>query len=123
MLFRKLFAEVLGLTFGTPILFREPKISDGNSLLNSVTNSNRSSSFHKPGFLICSLLFLLFYTNDSFTHHSMGLAPYRIITLTSQFLSANLTGWRLMYTLLLNSIDSRIVLFNLQAIFRRNCSV
>ncbi len=28
-----------------------------------------------------------------------------------------------MYTLLLNSIDFRIILFNLQAIFRRNCLV
>ncbi len=49
-------------------------MGDGNSLLNSVTNSNHSCSFRKPGFLIFSLLFLLyslFYTNDSFTHHSM----------------------------------------------------
>ncbi len=30
---------------------------------------------------------------------------YRVITLTSQFLLAYLTGWRLMYTLLLSSID------------------
>ncbi len=49
--------------------------NDGNSLLNSVTNSNHSCSFRKPGFLICSLLFFLFsffYTNDSFTHQCIG---------------------------------------------------
>ncbi len=46
--------------------------SDGNSLLNSVTNSNRSCSFRKSGFLICSLHISLFYTNDSFTNHSIG---------------------------------------------------
>ncbi len=58
-------------------VFHQPveMISDGNSLLNSVTNSNHSCSFRKPVFLICLLLFLLFslfYTNDSFTHHSIG---------------------------------------------------
>ncbi len=46
--------------------------SESNSLLNYVTMSNHSCSFRKPGFLICSLLFLLFYTNDSFTHHSIS---------------------------------------------------
>ncbi len=47
------------------------------------------------------------------TNHASRMV-YRVITLTSQFLSANLTGWRLMYT----SIDFHIVLFNLQAIFQ-----
>ncbi len=35
--------------------------SDGNYLLNSVTNSNRSCSFRKSSFFICPLLFSLFY--------------------------------------------------------------